>query len=343
MLAIQGGARLATLSRRTGVLEVRVVDVEAIVVVAAHHHPVGRFLAVQAVGRDQDQHIGAGVEGLHQLLLIDLLMVHRNAGLCTGLGEAFMGQCHHPLFLLVPHALEKQRSVEVDPGLCAEAAALCRQRQSQGVAAAVAGSHVDGGGFTPDLDFLQRRGLIAAVQPGHRHHQRGGAAAEGRGLGDPGHGPGVPAGLEGADALFHAQGIAVVFVVVVVEPELRVAELTVEADGALVVAGHLQAQVQGAGLPRLFFGSQQQTPGHTAPAGLRGDGQGVQPRQPGAPAQQYQGVAEQRGPVPGDQENPVLAPQPAAETAPGQAVAVEAGGLQGQQGLEILRHGGFDV
>src|SRR5690606_41483681 len=35
-------------------LRVRVVDVDALIIKATHHHPVGRFLAVHAIGTDND-------------------------------------------------------------------------------------------------------------------------------------------------------------------------------------------------------------------------------------------------------------------------------------------------
>src|SRR5690606_14830404 len=49
-------------------LRVRVVDVDALIIKATHHHPVGRFLAVHAIGTDKDDRHSAITESLDQIL-----------------------------------------------------------------------------------------------------------------------------------------------------------------------------------------------------------------------------------------------------------------------------------
>lgn len=78
------------------------------------------------------------------------------------------------------------------------------------------------------------------------------------------------------DALFQAQGIGVVLVVVVQHGEASVAAALVQGDGRRVVGAHLQPQVGAVMLPRAGLDPLQQALAQAQPAGLDRRGYGVQ-------------------------------------------------------------------
>ena len=246
-----------------------------------------------------------------------------------------MDKAHNPLFVGIPHPFHKQRPALVNPHLCGEAALLCRQRQADGMTAAVTRGHENGGGLSPYLDFLKRAGDIIGIQATHGHHQGRGPAGERRGLGYPGNHPAVVARLQAMDTLLHAQGVAVVLVVILVQTKLLVTQFPVQIDRSGVITCDFQAHIQGAAVPGHLLGPPDQLRGNPPSPPGRVHRQRVQARQPGTTAQDHQDISQQHTALLPRQEHAAAVPDPAFETAPAESVSRKGERLQPQQLLDV--------
>lgn len=125
------------------------------------------------------------------------------------------------------------------------------------------------------------------------------------------------------DALFQAQGIGVILVVVVQHGEASVATAFVQGDGRRVVAAHLKPQVGAVMLPRAGFDPLQQALAQARPAGLDRDGDRVQAGQGGPAMEQHQGITQQLSRLLGDDQARMGAADHPLEAAHRQAIGGE--------------------
>ncbi len=134
-----------------------------------------------------------------------------------------------------------------------------------------------------------------------------------------------------------------IFIVIVVMPELRVTELFVETYGGCVAGGDLKSQVERTGAAHLNFCLQQQLTRYPPALTVRRDRERVQASKPGALSQYDQAIPGQARRIPGDEKHAVGASQPAFETAPRKTVGTEAVVFNLQQGVEIVRARRFNL
>ncbi|MCY1183374.1 hypothetical protein D9M73_239890 [compost metagenome] len=103
--------------------------------------------AGQPVATDQHEWLAAGAQRAGDIQLLDQQLLDTTFGQRGA--EILMDQAHHFAFFLTAYAIEEQWSVLGELQAHAKAPAPGGQCQALWTAAAMAGSHVDGGGFAP--------------------------------------------------------------------------------------------------------------------------------------------------------------------------------------------------
>ncbi len=247
-----------------------------------------------------------------------------------------MHQAHDGFFMLVTDTIEQQRTADTHLQAHPEAPSPGGQRQALGAAATVPGGHEHGGCFAPDLYFFPSRGLAFRLQRAHGHQQAGRAAGELGGLGVVGH-LRLTIGVMLQDAFFQAQGIGMVFVVVVDQAEAAIAVVFVEGDGRVVVGAYLQAQVRAVMFQGTGFAALQQLFTEADATCVGRDGNRIQACQRSAAVKQHQGIAGQL-PVDllGDDQPGVGPTDHPVEAAGGQAIGGETMLFQLQQCSQVI-------
>ena len=197
------------------------------------------------------------------------------------------------------------------------------QRQAVRAAAAVAGGHEDGGQFAPQAELEPAIEAQPLVQRLHRHHQAGRAAGELQRLAVVRHPPGDRLQARHQRVL-HAQRVAVVLVVGMVDADVDVAGAAVERDRRGVAGIDLEPHERGAAVERRRFRGLQERPAEAVAAMLGAHRHRVQPGERGAAVEQDQRVAEQPALLLGHQAFGGIAGEEMTEAAPRQAVVLEA-------------------
>jgi hypothetical protein len=248
------------------VVHIGIVHINIAVIEARHHDPVRKLFAVDAIGADQHNRNPTGFElflnGVHTQRAVAHL--HRQL---PELGDEILLHQTHDLFLfLAAHRVQKHDRLAVYMHLDVEAQSVRRQRHAVGTAAAVARSHVHGGGFPPQTQLQLAGKLQLRLQRLHGHHQRRGSAGKIQRLFIVGYPHQLGFELR-RQVFFVAQRLHVILVIIGVLAEQPVAEFLVQIDGLGIVTPHFQAQADTVVGQRRLFGSLDKRPADPPSAG----------------------------------------------------------------------------
>lgn len=120
-----------------------------------------RLLAIKPVTADQCQYDGAILYCLFQILLRDVLIHNRDVVGLDPIQKLVMHQRHDQFLVRIAHAFQKQWSSLIEVYFCIKSALVCRQRQTERMATAVARGHEDGCCFPPDVQLGRLIGFKA--------------------------------------------------------------------------------------------------------------------------------------------------------------------------------------
>ena len=143
--------------------------------------------------------------------------------------------------------------------------------------------------FPPDPKLQNAVEFQRRIKGLHRHHQGGWATGEIQSLFIIGH-PSAGAGRR-PQALFQAQRLHMVGVIITVYAELAVAGAAVKIDRRFVVAPDLKPDINAFMVPGLPLRHVEQAVRDTSPAEIRIDREGIEPGERGAGVEQQQDIA----------------------------------------------------
>ena len=130
-----------------------------------------KFLAVDPVRADEHHGDHPGFHQFRQFAGREPAIADPDIGIRDFLLHLFLDETEHLLLLFAAHAVQEQRAVVIEHQFDIEAPPPRRQGQTVGAAAAMTGSHEDGGELAPDPKLQNPVEFQRRIKGFHRHHQ----------------------------------------------------------------------------------------------------------------------------------------------------------------------------